>query len=264
MPVLTVVGTLQVAQMILQETALSFLGLGLPPPTATWGNMLAEGRDRLWAAPWIANLSGLAIIIVVWGINMLGNGLARAARSQVAAAALMALLEVEGLRTVFAADDGEFAAVDDVSFTLDQGEVLGSGRRVRLRQERDRVFADAPGAAAGSRSPAARSASRARTCSRSTRAACARVRGRQMSMIFQEPLSSLNPLYTIGQQVMEPLRLHRAVAHAEARTRAIAMLDRVGIPDAARRFDDYPHQLSGGMRQRVMIAMALACAARSC
>ena len=74
-PVLTVVGTLQVAQMILQETALSFLGLGLPPPTATWGNMLAEGRDRLFAAPWIANFSGLAIILVVWGINMLGNGL---------------------------------------------------------------------------------------------------------------------------------------------------------------------------------------------
>lgn len=74
-PVLTVVATLQVAQMILQETALSFLGLGLPPPTATWGAMLAEGRDRLWAAPWISNLSGLAIVIVVWGINMLGNGL---------------------------------------------------------------------------------------------------------------------------------------------------------------------------------------------
>ena len=74
-PILTVVATLQVAQMILQETALSFLGLGLPPPTATWGNMLAEGRDRMWAAPWIANLSGLAIIILVWGINMLGNGL---------------------------------------------------------------------------------------------------------------------------------------------------------------------------------------------
>lgn len=74
-PVLTVISTLQVAQMILQETALSFLGLGLPPPTATWGNMLAEGRDRLWIAPWIANLAGLAIIIVVWGINMLGQGL---------------------------------------------------------------------------------------------------------------------------------------------------------------------------------------------
>jgi peptide/nickel transport system permease protein len=74
-PVLTVISTLQVAQMILQETALSFLGLGLPPPTATWGNILAEGRDRLWVAPWIANLAGIAIIIVVWGINMLGNGL---------------------------------------------------------------------------------------------------------------------------------------------------------------------------------------------
>lgn len=75
LPVLTVISTLQVAQMILQETALSFLGLGLPPPTATWGNILAEGRDRLWVAPWIANLAGIAIIIVVWAINMLGNGL---------------------------------------------------------------------------------------------------------------------------------------------------------------------------------------------
>ena len=74
-PVLTVISTLVVAQMILHETALSFLGLGVPPPAATWGNMLAEGRDRMWVAPWIANLSGMAIIIVVWGINMLGNGL---------------------------------------------------------------------------------------------------------------------------------------------------------------------------------------------
>jgi len=75
MPVLTVVATLQVAQMILQETALSFLGLGLPPPAATWGNILAEGNTRLFAAPWIANLAGVAIIILVWGVNMLGNGL---------------------------------------------------------------------------------------------------------------------------------------------------------------------------------------------
>ncbi len=75
MPVLTVVATLQVAQMILQETALSFLGLGLPPPAATWGNILAEGSTRLFIAPWIANLAGLAIIVLVWGVNMLGNGL---------------------------------------------------------------------------------------------------------------------------------------------------------------------------------------------
>jgi len=75
MPVLTVVATLQVAQMILQETALSFLGLGLPPPAATWGNILSEGGTRLFIAPWIANLAGLSIIILVWGVNMLGNGL---------------------------------------------------------------------------------------------------------------------------------------------------------------------------------------------
>ena len=75
MPVLTVVATLQVAQMILQETALSFLGLGMPPPAATWGNILAEGNTRLFIAPWIANLAGLSIIALVWGINMLGNGL---------------------------------------------------------------------------------------------------------------------------------------------------------------------------------------------
>jgi peptide/nickel transport system permease protein len=75
LPVLTVVSTLQVAQMVLQETALSYLGLGLPAPTATWGNILSEGSSRLFVAPWIANLAGLAIILLVWGINMLGNGL---------------------------------------------------------------------------------------------------------------------------------------------------------------------------------------------
>ena len=75
MPVLIVVATLQVAQMILQETALSFLGLGIPPPAATWGNILAEGSTRRFIAPWIANLAGLAIIALVWGVNMLGNGL---------------------------------------------------------------------------------------------------------------------------------------------------------------------------------------------
>jgi peptide/nickel transport system permease protein len=74
-PVLSVIATLQVGQLILQETALSFLGLGLPPPTATWGNILAEGRERLWVAPWIANLAGCAIIALVLGINLLGNGL---------------------------------------------------------------------------------------------------------------------------------------------------------------------------------------------
>ncbi len=85
------------------------------------------------------------------------------------------------------------------------------------------------------------------------------VRGNRVAMIFQEPMSSLNPVLTIGRQVAEPIRLHRKASKAEARERAAELLEAVSIPDAARRLDDYPHQFSGGMRQRVMIAMALAC-----
>ena len=170
----------------------------------------------------------------------------------------MALLEVEDLRTVFPAGEREFAAVEGVSFSVEQGEVLGlvgesgSGKSVtafslmRLVSE--------PGVIAGG-SIRFDGQDLLLLDARGMRT----IRGQHMSMIFQEPLSSLNPLYTIGQQVMEPLRLHTRLSRRDARARALAMLDRVSMPDAARRFDDYPHQLSGGLRQRVMIAMALVC-----
>ena len=86
-----------------------------------------------------------------------------------------------------------------------------------------------------------------------------RLRGNRIGMIFQEPMTALNPVHSIGRQVAEPLRLHRGIGRADARKEAIALLDRVGIPDAARRIDAYPHQFSGGQRQRITIAMALAC-----
>ncbi len=86
-----------------------------------------------------------------------------------------------------------------------------------------------------------------------------KIRGAGISMVFQEPMTSLNPVLTIGEQIMETVRAHEAVSSRDQRQRAIDMLDRVGIPSAARRLNDYPHQLSGGQRQRVMIAMALAC-----
>jgi peptide/nickel transport system ATP-binding protein len=86
-----------------------------------------------------------------------------------------------------------------------------------------------------------------------------KLRGNRIGIIFQEPMTALNPLHSIGRQVAEPMRLHQGLPEAEARRRAIALLDRVGLPDAARRADAYPHQLSGGQRQRVTIAMALAC-----
>ena len=85
------------------------------------------------------------------------------------------------------------------------------------------------------------------------------MRGNEISMIFQEPMTSLNPAFTVGNQIVEAVRVHRSVSKAKARERALEVLDLVGIADARRRLDDYPHALSGGMRQRVMIAMALAC-----
>ena len=90
-------------------------------------------------------------------------------------------------------------------------------------------------------------------------AAMRAIRGREIAMIFQEPMTSLNPLFTVGDQIAEMIRLHEPVGKAEARKRAIAMLERVEIPGAAKRIDTYPHEMSGGMRQRVMIALALAC-----
>ena len=170
----------------------------------------------------------------------------------------MALLEVEGLRTVFPGDRQDFAAVDGVSFTLDQGEVLGlvgesgSGKSVTAFSLMRLVTQPGYIAAGSLRFDGQELLALDQRGMR-------QVRGRKMSMIFQEPLSSLNPLHSIGRQVMEPLLLHTRLSRADARKRATAMLDRVSIPDAARRFDDYPHQLSGGLRQRVMIAIALVC-----
>ncbi|MGH8617438.1 MAG: dipeptide ABC transporter ATP-binding protein [Burkholderiales bacterium] len=167
------------------------------------------------------------------------------------------LLEVQNLRVEIPAADGLLQAVRGVDFTLARGETLGivgesgSGKsltalalmglapaRARVRAERLR-FADADLLALGERRLARE------------------VRGSRMAMIFQEPMTSLNPVYTIGRQLTESLRLHRACTAAEATDRAVQLLERVGITGAARRLAQYPHQLSGGQRQRVMIAMAL-------
>jgi oligopeptide/dipeptide ABC transporter ATP-binding protein len=169
------------------------------------------------------------------------------------------LLELRDLRTYFIVDDGEFRAVDGVSFTLYAGRTLGivgesgCGKSVTALSIMGLVR-QPPGRIAGgavllegvdvSRLPAAE-----------LRA----LRGNQLSMIFQEPMTSLNPAFTIGEQIIEGIMRHRAVTRREARAHAIEMLRRVRIPAPEQRIDDYPHKLSGGMRQRAMIAMALAC-----
>jgi len=170
----------------------------------------------------------------------------------------MSYLSVRDLRVHFPTDDGLVKSVDGLTFDLDRGKTLGivgesgSGKSVTsmsimgLHDPRsvrmsgsiqvggDELVGAAPGLVRS-------------------------LRGKRMAMIFQDPLSAMHPFYTVGNQIIEAYQVHNAVSRKAARTHAIDMLDRVGIPQASTRVDDYPHQFSGGMRQRAMIAMALSC-----
>jgi oligopeptide transport system ATP-binding protein len=172
------------------------------------------------------------------------------------------LLEIRGLRTVFDTEEGEVPAVDGIDFHVDEGETVGivgesgCGKSVTALSIL-RLVPSPPGQIA-----AGEILFDGKNLLHLDAPSMRRVRGNDIAMIFQEPMTSLNPVFTIGSQIVEAIRLHRRLGKQEAAEAAIAMLDRVEIPEARRRFDDYPHQLSGGMRQRVMIAMALSCGPR--
>jgi oligopeptide/dipeptide ABC transporter ATP-binding protein len=170
----------------------------------------------------------------------------------------MPLLDVRDLKTYFKTDDGIVHAVDGVSFTVDKGETLaivgesGSGKSVTcmtimgLNPKRNTImegqalFKDVDLLTLDPE-------------------AIRRIRGAEISMIFQDPMSSLNPVYAIGDQITEPLRIHRGMSRRAAREEAVQLLDRVGIASPRQRLESYPHELSGGMRQRAMIAIAISC-----
>jgi peptide/nickel transport system ATP-binding protein len=169
------------------------------------------------------------------------------------------LLSIEGLRTSFTTPNGPVHAVDGVSLSVERGKTLGivgeSGCGKSMLSLSIMGLVPQPGRVA-----AGRVMFDGQDLLRLPPARMRDIRGQRVAMIFQEPMTSLNPVFTVGDQIVEAMRAHdRATPVAELKRRAIAALDRVRIPAAARRFDDYPHQLSGGMRQRVMIAMALSC-----
>ncbi len=170
----------------------------------------------------------------------------------------MPLLDVQELSVAFGPSARPVTVVDRAAFSVEPGETValvgesGSGKSVtalaimRLLEQ--------PGRITGGRVAFA-----GQDLARLPERAMRRIRGDRIAMVFQEPMASLNPLLTVGGHVTEPLILHQGLGRAAARRRAIELLDRVGIPSAAQRLDEYPHRLSGGMRQRVMIAAALAC-----
>jgi peptide/nickel transport system ATP-binding protein len=170
----------------------------------------------------------------------------------------MVLLEVENLQTHFRTQDGIVRAVDGVSFAIGRGETVavvgesGSGKSV-MANSILRLIPQPPGKIAG----------RIRFEDEDLLALPERamrgIRGNRISMVFQEPMTSLNPVLTVGGQIAEPLRLHQHLGHRAVTQRVVEMLSLVGIAEPRRRAAEYPHQLSGGMRQRVMIAIALAC-----
>jgi peptide/nickel transport system ATP-binding protein len=168
----------------------------------------------------------------------------------------LALLEVKDLRTAFRTEDGIVGAVDGVSFSIEKGETLGivgesgSGKSVTcltimgLNEKRNTISSG-------------EALWKGKNLLTMKPRALRDIRGNEISMIFQDPMTSLNPVHTIGRQLVEAILLHRDVTKRNARARSLELLKAVGIPHAERRIDDYPHQFSGGMRQRVMIAMAV-------
>src|SRR5258706_4063100 len=170
----------------------------------------------------------------------------------------MALLEVENLQTHFRTPDGINRSVDGVTFSIEAGKTLaivgesGCGKSVTAMSIL-RLIPEPVGKMAGS------IRFQGRELLTVTNKEMRAIRGNEISMIFQEPMTSLNPVLTIGTQIGETIRLHQGLSKRDSMARAVAILKLVGIPEPARRVKEYPHQLSGGMRQRVMIAVALAC-----
>jgi peptide/nickel transport system permease protein len=277
---LTVQTTLAFSNVLLAEAGLSFIGLGVQPPDASWGVMLATAQNYIYQNPFMAVPPGLMIMFTVLAFNLLGDGLRDALarvdpdagnplrepkvseNGRVAKDAITSagdLLSVRNLEVRFRQPTGDdLAVVSDISFDIPAGKTVGlvgesgCGKTVTAMS----VMGLLPGNGYVSNGSINFSGQELTTLAEPQ---LNRFRGNEVGMIFQEPMTSLNPVYTVKNQIAETIHLHNGTSWADAELQAIALLDRVGIADARSRANDYPHQFSGGMAQRVMIAMALAC-----
>jgi peptide/nickel transport system permease protein len=276
LPTAVVMMSTSLGWMILETAGLSFLGLGAQPPAADLGSMLGSARELLTTAPWVALLPGIVILLLTAGINLAGDGLrdlldprlrgeagawpaspaagpAEASQSPPSEA----LLRAEGLSTRFVRDGASYRAVDDLTFDLAAGERLavvgesGSGKTVTALSLLGLV--PPPG-----RIVSGRLFFRGEDLLQVSEARRRELRGNAIAYIPQDPMTALSPVLTVGAQIGETLRAHRAISRKEALWRAHELLARVRIPQPSERLAAYPHELSGGMRQRVLIAMALA------
>ncbi|MUK88739.1 ATP-binding cassette domain-containing protein [Ornithinibacillus sp. L9] len=168
------------------------------------------------------------------------------------------ILEINNLQTTFFTEESEVKAVDGVSFTIPKGKTVGvvgeSGSGKSITSLSILRLVDKPGKIVGGEIKF-----KGENLLDKSETEMRKIRGKEISMIFQEPMTSLNPTYTVGQQINEAFKIHEGLGKTSARKRSLEMLKLVGIPSPEKRIDQYPHELSGGMRQRVMIAIALAC-----
>jgi peptide/nickel transport system permease protein len=274
--VVPVIALLDLGFLVIIESTLSFLGFGITPPTPSWGSILADGRQYMVITPWLPILPGIAITFTVLSINLAADGLADVLDPKLSRGTFRrrilrlaapsreddrdetpALLSVRDLRVDFPFGDHEIHAVRGVGFDLERGQTLGiagesgSGKSVTALAIVQLI--DSPGRVTGGSI-----VFDGRDLTRASDRELAALRGRRIGMIFQNPTSSLNPVLTIGFQLVETLRAQLRLSSAHARRRARDALRAVGIGDPERVLRRYPFQLSGGMNQRVMIAMAMA------
>ena len=275
---------------LLVEAGLSYLGIGEQPPTPSWGGMLQEGFNFIDSAPWALIFPGLLIMLTVLSFNWVADGLRDSlGRERPKASTALTgeektsrlgrlfgrgddptipatpdpaqeapLLSVEDLRIEFLTNGEWLPVMEEATFSVWPGRTLGlvgesgSGKTVSALAVMGLLPPKVSRASGSARFLG-------RDLMRLSPGELRQIRGNDISMIFQEPMTSLNPAFTVGNQVAEQVRTHRHLSRDESWRVAVEMLDRVEIPDAKNRAKDYPHAFSGGMRQRVMIAMALSC-----